>query len=80
MRTRSVTPGETYQADGNARERELRRYFELLSTMEANALRRRLDAARTDDKLVTAFRRLIVERRTRLRAAPRERSMIGSTC
>lgn len=66
--TRPVAPGETHQNDGNAREHELRRYFDLLSPMEAYALRRRLDVARTDDKLVIAFRRLIIERRTRLQA------------
>jgi hypothetical protein len=66
--TRPLGDHETHQSGGDNRERELRSYLASLSPAEAFALRKRLDADRSDDKIALAFRRLLVERRVRLRA------------
>jgi hypothetical protein len=65
--TRPLDPSETQQSGNNAREGELRGLIETLSAMDAYVLRKRLDADRNDDKLAVTFRRLIAERRARLK-------------
>jgi hypothetical protein len=66
--TRPLGAEESHQIGNDNRERELRRYIEELSPIEAFVLRRRLDADRSNDKLAVAFRRLVAERRVRLKA------------
>jgi len=66
--TRPLMPGETHRSDFERRERELRLLFERLTPIAAFALQRRLESGRSDDKLVVAFERLVVERRGRLLA------------
>lgn len=66
--TRPLSCNATH-AIGNAnREREVRAIFETLSPIDALVIRRRLDARRSDDALVVAFGRLLVERQSRLKA------------
>lgn len=65
---RPIADHETHQTSNDNRERELRCYFGSLSPIEAFALRKRLDADRDDDKVAVAFRRLLSDRRHRLRA------------
>src|SRR5688572_21880358 len=66
--TRPLSAEESHQVGNDNRERELRSYIEELSQIEAFVLRRRLDADRSNDKVAVAFRRLVVERRVRLKA------------
>lgn len=76
--TRPLAPDETHRIGGENRERDLRAIFARLTPLEAHQLRRRLDAERSDDKLVLAFRRVTIERRTRLKALlaePRRRAI-----
>jgi len=55
--------------DGNDnKERELRAVFRQLTASEALLVRRRLASERANDELVAAFKRMTVERRTRLLA------------
>jgi hypothetical protein len=68
LATRPLLPGESHYTGGDNRERELRLAFAKLTPLEAYQVRRRLDIDRGDDALVSAFRRLAVERRTRLKA------------
>jgi hypothetical protein len=65
---RPLDEGSTHQAGNDAREHELRLLLAKLSPIEALTIRRRLDCDRDDDRLVVAFRRLLMERRQRLRA------------
>jgi hypothetical protein len=68
MLTRPLHADETHLTGNENRERELRTIFARLTPVQALQLRRRLDADRSTDPLVAAFRRIIVERRQRLRA------------
>jgi len=65
---RPIDSNETHQGGNDRKERELATQLAGLSAMEAFALRRRLDINRDDDRVVVAFRRLLAERRERLRA------------
>ncbi len=66
--TRPLAPGEGHQMGNANRERELRELFASLDALQSHHLGRRLDLDRPSDALAQAFRRLIVERRARLRA------------
>ena len=66
--TRSLRADENHAVGNNNRERELRAIFARLEPSQALQVRRRLDADRSDDPLAAAFRRIVVERRQRLRA------------
>lgn len=65
---RPLRADESHQIDNDNRERELCHLFARLAPIEAYHLRRRLDLDRADDEVAVAFRRLVVERRQRLRA------------
>jgi hypothetical protein len=65
---RPLRADENHQVGNANRERELIAVIARLAPVEAHYLGRRLDAARADDRLAQGFRRLVVERRTRLRA------------
>lgn len=64
---RPLRPDEGHQNGNDNRERELRTLFAELTPIQALHLRRRLDLDRNDDLLAVAFRRLVVDRRQRLR-------------
>jgi hypothetical protein len=66
--TRPLSCDESHATGNENREREVRAIFDTLSPIDALLIRRRLDADRADDALVVAFRRLLAERRARLRA------------
>lgn len=66
--TRPLAPGEGHQLGNANRERELRELFASLDALQSHHLGRRLDLDRPSDALAQAFRRLIVDRRARLRA------------
>jgi hypothetical protein len=66
--TRPLRADESHFTGNENRERELKGLFALLEPMEALQLRRRLDADRNDDPLAVAFRRIVAQRRERLRA------------
>jgi len=66
--TRALRPDESHQIGNDNREREVRAHFASLTRIEAYHLGRRLDLDRDNDALAVAFRRLIVQRRHRLRA------------
>lgn len=66
--TRPLRHDEGHKTGNDNKEREIRAMFALLTASEALALRRRLAADRTSDELVAAFKRLTMERRTRLLA------------
>lgn len=66
--TRPLAPREGHQIGNANRERELTELFANLDVMQAHHLGRRLDLDRPSDTLAQAFRRMIVERRGRLRA------------
>lgn len=77
---RPLSADETHHAGNENREHQLRAMFAQLLPVEALVLRRRIDADRNDDRLVAAFRRLIMERRKRLTAFladPRRAHMSG---
>ncbi len=61
--------GESHTETNLRREKELLEVFRTLTPARACQLRKRLDNDRPDDRLVIAFKRLIVERRQRLYAA-----------
>lgn len=61
--------GESRAETSARRENELLELFAELTPARACQLRKRLDNDRADDRVVVAFRRLIVERRQRLYAA-----------
>lgn len=65
---RPLEPGESHQVGNDNRERELRTLFEELSPLQAHHLRRRLELDRNSDPIAVVFRRLLAERRQRLRA------------
>ena len=65
---RPLRADESHSIGNDNRERELRAIFAQLTPMQALQIRRRLEADRSDDLLATAFRRIVVERRQRLRA------------
>ncbi|MBA3394317.1 MAG: hypothetical protein H0T89_16850 [Deltaproteobacteria bacterium] len=65
---RPISPGQGHQLGNAARERELCELFAKLDVVQAHHLGRRLDQDRSDDVLAQAFRRLVIERRQRLRA------------
>jgi hypothetical protein len=72
--TRPLRADESHLIGNENRERELRTIFTRLTPIQALQLRRRLDADRIADPLAAAFRRIIIERRQRLRtflASPR---------
>lgn len=60
------------------REHELGARFADLAPIHAFHLGRRLDADRAADPLVIAFKRLVIERRQRLRAVLQARRARGS--
>jgi hypothetical protein len=62
----SLALGETVMAGHARKESELRELFARLSILEARALQRRLERARSDDPLCGVFARLAPERRLRL--------------
>ncbi len=66
--TRPLRPDEGHRVGNDNRERELVRLLAALTPVETYHLRRRLDADRADDAVVVAFRRLLGERRQRVRA------------
>ncbi len=66
--SRPLLPGEGHQLGNDNRERELRGLLVTLTPIQAFHLRRRLELDRNNDQLAVAFRRLVVERRVRLRA------------
>lgn len=75
--TRPLHPHESHHVGNNNREQELRGAFAQLTPNQAFHLRRRLDLDRDSDALAVAFRRLVVDRRQRLRAFladPRQRA------
>jgi hypothetical protein len=63
---RPIADGEGHKIGNDNKERELRAIFELLTPIEAFALRGRVAADRATDELVVAFKRLTIDRRTRL--------------
>jgi hypothetical protein len=65
---RPVAAGETHASGNDRREREVAELFAKLSPVQALQLRRRLEIDRADDRVAVAFKRLVVERRDRLRA------------
>lgn len=76
---RPLAAGESHQ-NGNAnRERELRSIFMTLDAIQSLQLRRRLDLDKDCDQIAVAFRRLVVERRQRLRAVLVRQCVIAST-
>lgn len=66
--TRPLTCDETHATGNTNRELEVRALFDALSPIDAFVILRRLDADRSDDPLVLAFRSLLAERRARLKA------------
>lgn len=66
--TRPIDRCETHHRGYALRERAIRERFAALDVGDAYELARRLDVARANDPLVSAFGRLTVERRLRLRA------------
>ncbi len=66
--TRALRADETHQIGNANREAELRNIFETLDPLQAREVLRRLDVNRSDDPLARGFGRLVVERRSRLRA------------
>lgn len=64
---RPISPGQGPQVGNAMRERELCELFAKLDVVQAHHLGRRLDQDRADDVLAQAFRRLVIERRQRLR-------------
>ncbi len=79
--TRPIASGETSAAGNARREAELRALFAKLHAAQSVGLGRRIDIERADDTLAQAFKRLVVERRVRLRAyiadARRRSAMAG---
>lgn len=69
---RPLAPGESHHAGSCNKERELYALLSQLDVMHAYQLGRRLDADRPTDALVVAFRRLVIERRQRIRAFLRD--------
>lgn len=66
--SRPLRPDEGHQIGNDNRERELRLLLATLTPIQAFHLRRRLELDRNTDPLALAFRRLIIDRRLRLRA------------
>jgi len=66
--TRPLRADETHVSGNENRERELKAIFSHLGPIQALQLRRRLDVDRDSDPIAVAFRRIVVERRMRLRA------------
>jgi len=67
--TRPLAPGEGHHVGNANRERALLALVAKLEPIHAFHLGRRIDIDRSDDALVVAFKRLVIERRQRLRAA-----------
>jgi hypothetical protein len=65
---RPKDPFDSHLQAANRREAALRGVFTRLSPHESLALQRRLEASAPGDTLVTAFERLVPERRARLLA------------
>lgn len=65
---RPLRPGETHRTGNDARERELYAVLATLTPVQCLELRRRLERDRDGDPLAVAFRRLVIERRGRVRA------------
>lgn len=65
---RPLQAGETHRTGNDAREREVLAIFARLSPTQAVYLRQRLDRDRDDDPVAIVFRRLLAERRRRMRA------------
>lgn len=70
--TRPLAPGETHTTGNAERERELASLIVGLTPLQAHHLGRRLDIDRADDALARAWKRLLAERRERLRALLRD--------
>ena len=67
--TRPIDPGESHHEGNARREREIVALFATLSPAQALRLGQRIDAARSDDPIANAMKRLVSERRVRLRTA-----------
>ena len=65
--TRPLPLQESHYEGNGRRERDLGQLFSTLDVIQSHELGRRLDIDRPDDSLAHAFRRLIPERRLRLR-------------
>jgi hypothetical protein len=63
---RPLSPDEGPKIGNDNKEKEIRELFAALMPAEALLLRRRFAADRSNDELVAAFKRLTIERRTRL--------------
>ncbi len=60
-------PAGSHKETGDAREQKLAALFMTLSAVDALQIERRLQKDLSSDPLVVAFRRLVIERRERLR-------------
>ncbi|HVK89477.1 MAG TPA: hypothetical protein VM513_35385 [Kofleriaceae bacterium] len=69
---RPLAPDESHHTGSGNKERELYALLAQLDVMQAFQLGRRLDADLATDALAVAFRRLLVERRQRIRAFLRD--------
>ncbi len=65
---RPLAPGEGHESGNQAKERELCAVLDRLDPAQSLHLVRRLDADKPDDRLCQTFRRLLRERRERLKA------------
>jgi hypothetical protein len=63
-----LSPGESHRAGSERRERAVGALLAKLDIVQAYQLGRRLDLDRSDDRVAVVFRRLVIERRQRLRA------------
>lgn len=77
--TRALAPGESHRTGNDNKERELYALLARLDLQQASALGRRLDADVASDQLVAAFRRLVTDRRQRIRAFVRDARRRGIT-
>lgn len=80
--TRPLAAGESHQTGNDHRERELCALIATLDLAQAHHLGRRLDLERATDALAQAFRRMVIDRRQRVRtfvAGARRRQMLRAT-
>ncbi len=66
--TRPIGPGETCSAGNARREHELRALLSQFTAIQSLQLGQRLDREQVDDPVAQAFKRLVVDRRMRLRS------------
>jgi hypothetical protein len=73
-------PSGSHRETGEAREQALTDFFMTLGAADALQIERRLQKDLSDDPIVVAFRRLVIERRDRLREVlSRHRKMLSAT-